>query len=79
MGLNGHFPHGIVFADSEYFKLALQSLYIYQGYQKVRLFMGSVRKQDRTSKIMRVLKDNVDLLAGDGQCPMEHPKECEKT
>ena len=59
VGLNKHFPYNVLFADSEYLGLLFQSIYVYQGYQKVCLFMGSFQKQDRAPKLMRILKDNV--------------------
>ena len=78
MGLNRHFPRDVVFADSEYFGLSFQSIYAYQGHQNVRLFMGLFCKGDRTAKLMWVLKNNVELLSGSNQCPLEYLEDCEK-
>ena len=34
--------------------------------------MGSIRKQENTACLMRILKDYVELICGLGQCTLKH-------
>ena len=75
--VNQHYPHVVGFAEPEYLDLHLPSLSLHQGIEKFKLYMGHVRKQDRTAKLMKILKDQVELLIGKGRDPLEYPEDCE--
>ena len=44
--------------------------------KEIKLYIGHLRKQDRTSKLMQILKDHLELLTGMERDPLEHPKDC---
>ena len=75
LSVNTNFPHDIAFAGPEYLGLQIPNLYLYQGVAKVKLYMSHMRRQDRTSKLMRILKDQLELLTGKGRDPLEFPED----
>ena len=77
LSVNQHYPHAVGFAGPEYLGLHLLCLYLHQRIEKFKLYMGHVRKQDRTAKLMKILKDQVELLIGKGRDPLEYPEDCE--
>ena len=76
LSVNKVFPHDIAFAGPEYLGLQIPNLYLYQGVVKVKLYMSHMRRQNRTSKLMRILKDQLELLTGKGRDPLEFPEDC---
>ena len=51
-----------------------ENAHFVSGAQKIRLYMGSMRMQGTTSKLMMIAKDYVKLIGGLVKCPLDHPE-----
>ena len=45
-----------------------------QGTEKIKHYMGHLQTGSETGKLLRVQKDYVELLLGQGKCPLRHPE-----
>ena len=64
--INRHTARSIVFGAEKYGGLALPNLYITQGVDKLKLFLGHLRIQDRTSQLIYIDMSYIQLLTGSG-------------
>jgi hypothetical protein len=62
--LNRHTSRAIVHGPEEYGGLALPHLYTLQGVDKLKLFLGHLRLQDRTGHLIHIDMTHVQLLTG---------------
>lgn len=74
LGLNSTFPRAILFGDYRYQGLQMSDLYVKQGTEKLRYYVGHLRTNTETSKLLRIEKDYVELISGRGKCPLEFPE-----
>ena len=73
LGLNNIFPLAIIHDDMRYYGLEVESLYELQGITQIQYYIGHVRIQQTTGKLMLIEKDYVELIIGYGQCPLHNP------
>ena len=64
--INRHTARSIVFGGELYGGLALPNPFITQGIDKLRLFLGHLRIQDRTGQLIHIDMSYLQLLAGCG-------------
>jgi hypothetical protein len=74
--VNRHTARSIIFGPECYGGLSLPNLYITQGTDKLRLFLGHLRTQDRTGKLIHIDMTDVQLLTGSGTLFLNQP-ECD--
>jgi len=74
--VNWHTARSIIFGPESYGGLSLPNLYITQGTDKLRLFLGHLRTQDRTGKLIHINMTYVQLLTGSGTLFLNQP-ECD--
>jgi hypothetical protein len=77
-GLRKSFPRAVVFGGPKYFGLELDDLAIAQGSTQIRYYMGHTNMCDRTGKLLRISKDNLELVIGTGRCLLEYPTDIPK-
>ena len=76
--LRKSFPRAVVFGGPKYFGLELDDLAIAQGSTQIRYYMGHTNMCDRTGKLLRISKDNLELVLGTGRCPLQYPTDIPK-
>jgi hypothetical protein len=64
--VNRHTARSIIFGGEKYGGLALPNPYITQGVDKLRLFLGHLRIQDRTGQLIFIDMSYIQLLLGIG-------------
>jgi hypothetical protein len=64
--VNCHTARSIIFGGEKYGGLALPNPYITQGVDKLRLFLGHLRFQDRTGQLIFIDMSYIQLLLGIG-------------
>jgi hypothetical protein len=70
--VNRHMARSIVFGGEKYGGLALPNLYITQGVDKLKLFLGHLRIQDRTGQLIYIDMSYIQLLTGSGTLFLNH-------
>ncbi len=70
--INRHTACSIVFGGELYGGLALPNPFITQGVDKLRLFLGHLRIQDRTGQLIHIDMSYLQLLAGCGTLFLRH-------
>jgi hypothetical protein len=65
--VNRHTARCIIFGPEHYGGLSLPNIYITQGIDKLRLFLGHLRTQDRTGQLINMDMTYLQLLSGSGQ------------
>ena len=74
MGLNSTFPRCILFGDRRYQGLQMANLYVRQGTDKLKMYIGHTRLNSETGKLLAIEKSYVELLSGQGKCPLANPE-----
>jgi hypothetical protein len=64
--INRNTARSIVFGSEIYGGLSLPNLYIIQGVDKLRLFLGHLRMNDRTAQLIHIDMSFIQLLTGSG-------------
>ena len=77
MGMIRGYPRVVAFAGPEYFGLDLNDYAASQGTAQMEMYVGHIRRGDRTGDLMLIEKDYVELLLGLGHCPLENPERAE--
>jgi len=65
--INRNTSRSIVFGGEMYGGIALPNIYITQGIDKLKLFLGHLRIQDRTGKLIQIDMSFIQLLTGSGK------------
>ena len=52
----------------------IPSLAVSQGAAKVKLYMGHITQDNCAGKILKILRDYVELVIGCGRCFLQHPE-----
>ena len=73
LGVNKNPPLVLVHGGSNVFGLVIDNFFHVQGVAQLQLLLGHLNKEDRTGKLIRIEKDNLELLIGLGKCPLLHP------
>ena len=73
LGLNSTFPRCILYGNACYQGLDMEDLYMVQGTEKIKHYLGHLRTQSETGRLLRIQKDHVELHSGQGKCPLRHP------
>ena len=76
MGLNSTFPRCILYGDSRYQGLGMTNLYVYQGIEKIKMYIGHTRMDSTTGELMKIEKPYLELESGRGKCPLANPEIC---
>jgi hypothetical protein len=71
--VNRHTTRSIIFGPEKYGGLALPNLYITQGVDKLHLFLGHLRLQDRTGNLIHIDQIYLQLLSGCGSFVLNCP------
>ena len=74
LGLNRNFLRIILFAGPDYFELGAMELAVEKGRRKIELFMGHVRRNNQTGKLILIATDYLEPL-GKGRFPVEFPQD----
>jgi hypothetical protein len=64
--LNRHIARSIVFGSIKYGGLGLKSLYLIQSLGQLTLFVGHIRAQDKTSRLIHISLSYLQLAVGSG-------------
>ena len=76
MGLNLTYPRCILYGDSIYQGLEMTNLYVYQGIEKIKMYVGHIRLDNETGKLLQIEKSFLELESGRGKCPLASPEIC---
>ncbi len=71
--VNRNTARSIVFGVEKYGGLGLPNLYIVQGVDKLKLFLGHLRIQDRTGNLIHIDMSYIQLLTGSGTLFLNQP------
>ena len=52
----------------------MSDLYVRQGTEKLKHYVGHLRTGTDTSTLMKISKEYVELVSGRGKCPLQHPE-----
>ena len=76
LGLNSTFPICIVFGDHKYQGLNMNNVYATQGIESIQYYVGHMKIKSETSKLMKIEKDYLEIIFGQGICPLESERIC---
>ena len=62
LGVNQNFPLALVHGRSDYFGLEIDNFYHVQEVAQLHLLLLHLNKENRTSDLIRIEKDNIELL-----------------
>ena len=72
-GASTRFPVPLSFGGARFFGIGLDDIVVMQGAAQLRFFMGHMNQCDRTSKLMKISKDALELQLDLGKCPLGSP------
>ena len=73
IGLNRHTAASIIHGPEDYGGLQLPNVYVDQGIVQLRLFLGHMRRQDKTSQLLEIAMSYMQLRTGAGTLFMNLP------
>jgi hypothetical protein len=73
--VNRNTAHSIIFGPETYGGLSLPNIYITQGIDKLKLFLGHLRTQDRTGQLIHIDMTYLQLLTGSGNLFLNQPEQ----
>ena len=76
MGLNSTFPRCVLYGDNRYQGLEMTNLYVYQGIEKIKMYVGHIRLGSETGNLIQIEKSYLELESGRGKCPLASPEIC---
>lgn len=76
LGLNSTFPRSVLYGDARYQGLEMTNLYVYQGIEKIKMYVGHIRLGSATSKLLEIERSYLELESGRGKCPLASPEVC---
>ena len=62
LGLNRSFPRCILFGDYMYQGINLEDLYVKQGTEKLKYYVGHLRTKSNTGDLLTIEKDYLELI-----------------
>jgi hypothetical protein len=71
--INRNTVRAIIHGPEDYGGIRLPHLYTYQCFQKITLFLGHMRLQDKTGKLLVIGLSNLQLLSGSGMFVLNLP------
>ena len=54
----------------------MTNLYVYQGIEKAKMYVGHTRMNSETGKLLAIKKSYLELESGRGKFPLAHPEVC---
>ena len=54
----------------------MTNLYVYQGIEKIKMYVGHIRLDSETGKLLQIEKSFLELESGRGKCPLASPEIC---
>ena len=52
----------------------MDDLYVTQGTDKIKYYVGHIRTKSDTSDLLKIEKDYMELVIGRGKCPLRNPE-----
>ena len=73
LGLNYIFPRIILYGDTRYNELKTNNLYTIQGIKTSKSFIGFIRKEIRTRKLLQIERGYIEMMIGKCMSPLQDP------